>query len=193
MKKGTFLWLGRMGLPLSLALCHIYPLAAQNKVILPDSIPWMLSDSLMRGDILQIGYATGDRRTVAGSVDQISEKRMNKGMISNPLNSINGQVAGVSMLPGREAMLNSVRVRGTTSLTGGNDPLVIIDGVFADLSTLSMISSRHRKFHDPQRCFRNGSIWRTRCFGCHKSKYQTRTQRKFQFELRREFQCRVYL
>ena len=139
MKKGTFLWLGRMGLPLSLALCHIYPLAAQNKVILPDSIPWMLSDSLMRGDILQIGYATGDRRTVAGSVDQISEKRMNKGMISNPLNSINGQVAGVSMLPGREAMLNSVRVRGTTSLTGGNDPLVIIDGVFADLSTLSMI------------------------------------------------------
>lgn len=23
MKKGTFLWLGRMGLPLSLALCHI--------------------------------------------------------------------------------------------------------------------------------------------------------------------------
>ena len=52
MKKGTFLWLGRMGLPLSLALCHIYPLAAQNKVILPDSIPWMLSDSLMRGDIL---------------------------------------------------------------------------------------------------------------------------------------------
>ena len=76
MKKGTFLWLGRMGLPLSLALCHIYPLAAQNKVILPDSIPWMLSDSLMRGDILQIGYATGDRRTVAGSVDQISEKRV---------------------------------------------------------------------------------------------------------------------
>ena len=45
----------------------------------------------------------------------------------------------MSMLPGREAMLNSVRVRGTTSLTGGNDPLVIIDGVFADLSTLSMI------------------------------------------------------
>ena len=100
MKKGTFLWLGRMGLPLSLALCHIYPLAAQNKVILPDSIPWMLSDSLMRGDILQIGYATGDRRTVAGSVDQISEKRMNKGMISNPLNSINGQVAGVYKLDG---------------------------------------------------------------------------------------------
>ena len=36
-------------------------------------------------------------------------------------------------------MLNSVRVRGTTSLTGGNDPLVIIDGVSSDLATLSSI------------------------------------------------------
>lgn len=33
----------------------------------------------------------------------------------------------------------AVRVRGTTSLTGGNDPLVIIDGVFADLNLLSSI------------------------------------------------------
>ena len=36
-------------------------------------------------------------------------------------------------------MLTSVRVRGTTSLTGGNDPLVLIDGVSSDLATLSTI------------------------------------------------------
>lgn len=30
-------------------------------------------------------------------------------------------------------------MRGTTSLTGGNDPLVVIDGVYSDLSTLSSI------------------------------------------------------
>ena len=35
--------------------------------------------------------------------------------------------------------MNAVRVRGTTSVTGGNDPLIIIDGVFGDLSTLSSI------------------------------------------------------
>lgn len=34
-------------------------------------------------------------------------------------------------------MLSAVRVRGTTSLTGGNDPLVVIDGVMSDLATLS--------------------------------------------------------
>ena len=36
-------------------------------------------------------------------------------------------------------MISAVRVRGTTSLNGGNDPLVIIDGVTADLAVLSTI------------------------------------------------------
>ena len=34
----------------------------------------------------------------------------------------------------------NIRIRGTTSLSGGNDPLVIIDGVFGDLSMLNAIS-----------------------------------------------------
>lgn len=112
-------------------------LYAQDIQLAPDTIPAILADTLSTD--VQIGYATGDLRTVAGSVDLVSEKRMNKGLVSTALDALNGQVAGLSILPGREAMLNSVRVRGTTSLTGGNDPLVIIDDVFADLNTLSMI------------------------------------------------------
>ena len=77
-----------------------------------------------------------------GSADKVTEKRMNKGLITNPLDALSGQAAGVSVSSGgvdRMAMLSSVRVRGTTSLTGGNDPLVIIDGVSSDLATLSSI------------------------------------------------------
>lgn len=77
-----------------------------------------------------------------GSVDRITEKRMNKGLVTNPLEALNGQAAGVNVSSSgsdRMAMLSSVRVRGTTSLTGGNDPLVIIDGVSSDLGTLSTI------------------------------------------------------
>ena len=64
-----------------------------------------------------------------GSVDVISQKRMNKGLVTNPLSAISGQIAGVNISNGedRMAQLSSVRVRGTTSLTGGNDPLIIID------------------------------------------------------------------
>ena len=74
--------------------------------------------------------------------DKITQERMNKGLVTNPLDALSGQVAGVSVTSGGGnpmAMLNSVRVRGTTSLTGGNDPLVMIDGVSSDLATLSSI------------------------------------------------------
>ena len=67
---------------------------------------------------------------------------MNKGLVNNALNALSGQAAGVNVASNgadRMAMLSSVRVRGTTSLTGGNDPLVIIDGVNSDLATLSSI------------------------------------------------------
>ncbi|MDD6553117.1 MAG: SusC/RagA family TonB-linked outer membrane protein [Prevotellaceae bacterium] len=77
-----------------------------------------------------------------GSVDVVTGDRLNQGLVTNSLDVLNGKAAGVTMSVSgadRMAMLNSVRVRGTTSLTGGNDPLVIIDGVYADLTTLSSI------------------------------------------------------
>ncbi len=92
-------------------------------------------------DSIKVGYASGDQKSIAGAVDKVSQDRMNKGLVNNPLEALNGQAAGVSIVTGTntEAMLSSVRVRGTTSLTGGNDPLVIIDGVQSDLATLSNI------------------------------------------------------
>ena len=76
-----------------------------------------------------------------GSVDVIDEKRMNKGLVTNTLQAISGQAAGLNVQTGadRMAILNSVRVRGTTSLTGGNAPLIIIDGVYSDISALNIL------------------------------------------------------
>ena len=79
---------------------------------------------------------------VTGSAETLTTERMNKGLVTNPLQAISGQTAGVSVSStgaDRMAMLNSVRVRGTTSIMGGNDPLVIIDGVSSDLISLSSI------------------------------------------------------
>ena len=66
----------------------------------------------------------------------------NKGEVNNALDVLSGQAAGVNVTSNgldRMAMLNSVRVRGTTSIIGGNDPLVLIDGVTSDVLTLSTI------------------------------------------------------
>jgi TonB-linked SusC/RagA family outer membrane protein len=83
-----------------------------------------------------------NRITQTGSADKVTEDRMNKGLVNSSLDALSGQAAGVNIASSgsdRMAMLSSVRVRGTTSLTGGNDPLVIIDGVSSDLATLSTI------------------------------------------------------
>ena len=89
-----------------------------------------------------IGYATGTSRTISGAVDKISREDMNLGMINNPLTAIQGRVPGVVIQKagGDPTMTPTIRVRGTTSLSGGNDPLVVIDGVFGDLSLLNALS-----------------------------------------------------
>ena len=71
----------------------------------------------------------------------VTAEDMSQQQVTNPLEAINGHVAGVTIQKSNNgaAAMNAVRVRGTTSVTGGNDPLIIIDGVFGDLSTLSSI------------------------------------------------------
>lgn len=76
------------------------------------------------------------------SIAHIDQDRVKKGVVSSALDVLSGQAAGVSVTSNgldRMAMLSSVRVRGTTSIMGGNDPLVIIDGVTSDIATLSTI------------------------------------------------------
>lgn len=92
--------------------------------------------------ILQPSFHLNDTLPIVSSMVKIGEKQMNKGLITSALNALSGQAVGVNVIntgQDRMAMLASVRVRGTTSITGGNDPLVIIDGISADLSTLSTI------------------------------------------------------
>ena len=90
---------------------------------------------------VRVGYTSDNLNTLAGAVDKVTEDRMNKGLVTSSLDALSGQAAGVQVTSGgnQEAMVSAVRVRGTTSLTGGNDPLVIIDGVTSDLATLSTV------------------------------------------------------
>ena len=66
---------------------------------------------------------------------------MNRDQITNPLEALRGRIAGLTIQKGNNgpAALDAVRLRGTTSLTSGNDPLIIVDGVFGDLNMLMSI------------------------------------------------------
>ena len=76
------------------------------------------------------------------NIIKMADSHSSKGAVNNALDVLSGQAAGVNVTSNgldRMAMLNSVRVRGTTSIIGGNDPLVLIDGVTSDVLTLSTI------------------------------------------------------
>lgn len=99
-------------------------------------------DTELLDEIVVIGYATGSKRTISGAVEKIGREDMNAGRIVNPLDALKGKVAGVNIQKtgGDPTAGAAIRIRGTTSLAGGNDPLVVIDGVFGDLSLLNAIS-----------------------------------------------------
>jgi TonB-linked SusC/RagA family outer membrane protein len=92
-------------------------------------------------EIVVVGYGTTAKRDVTGAVSSIAAKDMNKGAIVNPLQLISGKAAGVNITQiGSEPGAGpSVRIRGITSLIGGNDPLVVVDGIQGNMDLLNQV------------------------------------------------------
>ena len=84
-------------------------------------------------DVLIIGYGTSRRKDVTGAVSKLTEKDFNTGVITNPMQQLQGKVAGLVIVqPGGDPNGEfTVRIRGATSLEG-QPPLLVIDGVAID-------------------------------------------------------------
>ena len=89
-----------------------------------------------------VGYAVGNKRTITGAVDRVTEENMNTGYVATAVDAIRGKVPGlvISSNGGNVQDNPTIRLRGTTSLSGGNTPLVIMDGVFGDVGMLFSLS-----------------------------------------------------
>lgn len=99
-------------------------------------------DNALLDEAIVVGYAVGSKRTVSGAIDRVKKEDMNKGVITGPAEALKGKVAGVviSQSGGDPMGSTNIRVRGTTSLSGGNDPLIIIDGVFSDMAMFNSLA-----------------------------------------------------
>ena len=94
-------------------------------------------------EVVVVGYGTSKKKDLTGAMANVGSKDFNQGAITNPLQQIAGKAAGVNITQvGNEpGVAPSVRIRGITSLTGGNDPLVVVDGIQGGLDLLSQIPS----------------------------------------------------
>ncbi|MEZ4899395.1 MAG: SusC/RagA family TonB-linked outer membrane protein [Saprospiraceae bacterium] len=81
-------------------------------------------------EVLVIGYGTVKREDATGSVQTVSSKDFNMGAISSPQELISGKIAGVQVTTnGDPGGGSTIRIRGGSSLSATNDPLVVIDGI----------------------------------------------------------------
>ena len=91
-------------------------------------------------EVLVVGYGTVRKKDVTGAVVKISSGDFVQGVTTNPLQQLQGKASGVvvSTSSGDPNDNPVVRIRGTVSLSGGNDPLYVIDGVIgADIRSVS--------------------------------------------------------
>ena len=101
----------------------------------------LFPDTTTLSEIVVIGYGTSSRKDVTGAVSSIAAKDMNEGAVVNPLQLISGKAAGVniSQTGSEPGSAPSIRIRGISSLIGGNDPLVVVDGIQGNMDLLNQI------------------------------------------------------
>ena len=92
------------------------------------------ADVKLQNESVVIGYGTTLKRDLTGSVASIGSKDFQKGVITTPDALIAGKVAGVQITSGggSPGQGSTIRIRGASSLSASNDPLIVIDGIPVD-------------------------------------------------------------
>jgi TonB-linked SusC/RagA family outer membrane protein len=91
----------------------------------------MSPDETTLNDVVVIGYGTVKKRDLTGSVVSVKGDDIAKVPSANPLESIQGKVPGVDITrsSGSASSGVNINIRGTRSISAGNGPLIIVDGV----------------------------------------------------------------
>lgn len=101
----------------------------------------MSEDLEILDELVVIGYGSISRKEVSSSIVQVNSDDFMKGAVNSPMEMLTGKVAGLNVSSTASADPNgsaSLQVRGATSISAGNGPLVVVDGVpGADIKTIA--------------------------------------------------------
>lgn len=90
-------------------------------------------------EVVVVGYGTMRKRDLTGSLTQVKAKDMQAMTVPNPIQALQGRVPGVVITTntGSPEGNFTIRVRGTNSVRGGNDPLYVVDGMPVSPSSIN--------------------------------------------------------
>ncbi|HYE56763.1 MAG TPA: SusC/RagA family TonB-linked outer membrane protein, partial [Chitinophagaceae bacterium] len=84
-------------------------------------------------EVVVVGYGTARRKDLTGSVATVSGADIVRQPVQTATQAIQGRVAGVQIITsGAPNALPTVRIRGTGTTLGGQDPLYVVDGVITE-------------------------------------------------------------
>ena len=91
----------------------------------------LASSSQILEEIVVVGYGTQKKRDVTGSVVSVNEATLREVPAANLQQALQGRAAGLEIQrvgnqPGAGAQ---IRIRGIRSISGSNEPLLVLDGI----------------------------------------------------------------
>ena len=100
--------------------------SADMNVMLENDVK-MLDETVVVG----VGYGTMRKSDLTGSIASVQAKDLKQGVITSTEQMLQGKVAGLSVVQssGSPEAGSTLRLRGGTSLSASNGPLIVVDGI----------------------------------------------------------------
>lgn len=112
-------------------------------------MPWidvynftLIPEARKLDEVVVVGYGTTRLKDLTGAVSSISAASLEKEPVMNVASALQGKAPGVqvSMASAKPGEPVKIRVRGSTSLEGTNEPLYVIDGIPAEQEDMIAIN-----------------------------------------------------
>ncbi|MCO5235240.1 MAG: TonB-dependent receptor plug domain-containing protein [Chitinophagaceae bacterium] len=92
-------------------------------------------------EVVVVGYGTQKKLNLTGAVDQVSGDRLESRPITNVSEGLQGLMANLNVTTttggGKPGTTKSINIRGYTGLGTTGEPLILVDGVPADINTVN--------------------------------------------------------
>ena len=125
---GNFVLKANQGATLSIS--YVGYVTAKVKAA-PNVTVTLQDDQTVLQDVVVIGYGTVKKSDATGSVMSVEADQLNKGLATSPADLLQGKTPGVQITTnsGAPGAGSKIRIRGGSSLSASNDPLIVIDGL----------------------------------------------------------------
>lgn len=100
------------------------------------------SDNVLLETAVAIGYGTSKKSDLTGAVAVVDMDALQDSPASSVSDALQGRVAGVDIVSGtgEAGGTMNVQIRGSRSISAGNEPLIVVDGVLDAVSSLDEIN-----------------------------------------------------